>query len=128
MVKQLRGLPLAATDPHVTVAKEATQCSDFRSMDCSMNRLAMTSCCIFCIQMVCTVRRVIHFRLIKRLTDGDAPSFPITAVGSVVRSLTCLVARSGGRSALMTARDTHAGGGAFFPLVHNQATFSGMVK
>ena len=108
MVKQLRGLPLAATCPNGPVVKEATQCCDFRSMDCSTNRLAMTSCCEFCIQMVCTVRGAIHFPLIKRPTAGDAPSFPMTAAGSVVRSLTCSVARSGGRPAIAVPRSSRS--------------------
>ena len=106
MVKQLRGPPLAATGSDVTVVKEARRCSDFRSMDCSTNRLAMTSCCVVCIQMACTVRTAIHLVPIKRLTDGDDQSFPITAVGSVVQSLICSPPRSGGKPAIVVPQSS----------------------
>src|SRR5215216_3386377 len=100
MVKQLRGLPLAATGRDGSVEKEVAQCFDFRLMACSTNRRVMTSCCVFCTPTAYIVRAVIHSLQIKRPTGGDDRSFPTTAVGSAARSLIYSPARSGGRPAI----------------------------
>src|SRR5262245_7408682 len=100
MVKLTHGPPLAAILSDDLVAKEAHQCSVFQSMDCSMNRLAMSSCGVFCIKTVCTAHTAIRSRPVKHPTDDADPSFPITAVGSVARSSISSPPRSSGRPAI----------------------------
>jgi transposase len=66
-----------------------------------MNKPAMTSCCVFCIQMAYTVLVAIRFLPIRRPIDGDDRSFPITTVGSAARSSTCSASQSSGRPAIV---------------------------
>jgi transposase len=66
----------------------------------------MTFCCVFCTRTAYAARAAMRFPPSKRPTDGDDQSFPTTAVGSVARSLTCSVAQSGGRLAIVVPRSS----------------------